>query len=589
MVYQYKVRDNYINLEGSNTLPFNSGETADKIVLSEDPSINSTVYWSNARPATWAEIGNDLPNSSSAAQGEIYVASSSLNDYLSPDLTKINNYNFYYYQNPSLPGFENYDFSQTTYPQFNKVAGETIATTNYSSSFTTFNVLSIANDASSLGSSSFSVTASNGTAYLFVVTASESPNDLSTTKYITTGSNSNGTAYNIASKLNNSNPSFGVVLNVITGSTNTTLELTSSFGSVVNPSIGFQINTDTQNVTFTEPDSFLTYEITAGESWVYFFITFPIQDLFFDGRTINTSYYQDVLLGRGLNGRIINNSLQTQIRIAEGYAQEAGVGGYVTEYTGSIILEPYKQMYDLNAWAAESASLAPGDKIEVRQVFYQEPPAIVRYFDPYAGTGTGVQGLLETFGFGSYSPGINFMLMPVYWDIQKIQAIEFNDQVRKSAFSFDLVNNQLRIFPIPTDNGPQMLLFKYMKISEKYNPVTDLRPNLVSDVMNVPYRNPIYTNINQIGRSWVFRYALAICKEVEGQIRATFQGSSFGGLVVNGSELLTDARTEKSELMAELKEYLDQTTRRSQLERKQQESEFTRQSMNQVPLLIYAF
>jgi len=107
-------------------------------------------------------------------------------------------------------------------------------------------------------------------------------------------------------------------------------------------------------------------------------------------------------------------------------------------------------------------------------------------------------------------------------------------------------------------------------------------------VMSVPYRNPIYTSINQVGRSWIFRYALALCKEIEGQIRATFQGSNFGGLVVNGSELLTDARTEKLELMTELKEYLDQTTRRSQLERKQQEADFTRQTMNDIPLLIYA-
>jgi hypothetical protein len=178
------------------------------------------------------------------------------------------------------------------------------------------------------------------------------------------------------------------------------------------------------------------------------------------------------------------------------------------------------------------------------------------------------------------------MLMPVYWDIMKIQAIEFNDQIRKSAFSFDLVNNQLRLFPVPTTEGS--LLFKYMKQSEKNLPVIDQRPNIVADVMAVPYRNPIYTNINQVGRSWIFRYALSICKEIEGQIRATFQGTNFGGLVVNGSELLTDARSEKESLMTELKEYLDQTTRRSQLERKQAESEFSRQTMNQIPLLIYA-
>ena len=594
LVYQYKIRDNYLNLEGGPTLPFNQTDTADKIVLSEDPSINSTVFWSNGRTATWNEIGNDLPNSASAAGGEIYVSSASINDFLAPDLTKINNWNFYYYQNPAIPGYDNYDFSQTTYPQFNKVGGETIATTNYSESYATFDTTDLAIFTSAPGSSSFSITASNGTsAFLFVVTASVLPGDTSNVLYIATGSTTNETAKNIANKIASASPNFGVPFTAITGSNPVELELSSSFGLTVDPSVGFEINwldnsNNPQQTVFTQPGTWDTYQITSGSSWIYFFTTYPIQSLFFGGATLNTAYYQDVLKGRGLNGKLINNNLQTQIRIAEAYAQEAGVGGYVTEYTGSLHLEPGKQVYNLNAWADASASLEPGDRIEIRQIFYQEPPAIVRYFDPYAGTGTGVQGLLETFGFGSYSPGINFMLMPVYWDIQKIQAIEFNDQVRKSAFSFDLVNNQLRIFPVPTHDNGHMLLFKYMKISEKYLPTTDNRPNVIADVMSVPYRNPIYTSVNQVGRSWIFRYALALCKEIEGQIRATFQGSNFGGLVVNGSELLTDARTEKVELMTELKEYLDQTTRRAQLERKQQEADFTRQTMNEIPLLIYA-
>jgi hypothetical protein len=595
LVYQYKIRDNYINLEGSPTLPFSQTETADKIVLSEDPSVGSTVYWSNGRTATWDEIGNDLPNSASAAGGEIFVSSASINDFLAPDLNKINNWNFYYYQNPAIPGYETYDFSQTTYPQFNKVGGETVATTHYSESYATFDTTDLAIYSATPGSSSFSITGSNGNKFLFVVTASITPSDTSNTFYITTGSSATGTAINIVNKINAVNPNYGLILTVKTGSIPVELELSSSFDSIIDPTVGFEINwidpTSTpQQAKFTTlPDSWLTYEIISGSSWIYFFTTYPVQSLFYDGATLNTAYYQDTLKGRGLNGKILGNNLQTQIRIAEAYAQEAGVGGYVTEYTGSLHLEPGKQVYDLNAWAAASASLETGDRIEIRQIFYQEPPAIVRYFDPYAGTGTGVQGLLETFGFGSYSPGVNFMLMPVYWDVMKIQAIEFNDQVRKSAFSFDLVNNQLRIFPVPGDSyGGHMLLFKYMKQSEKNLPVVDNRPNIVADVMAVPYRNPIYTNVNQVGRSWVFRFTLALCKEIEGQIRATFQGSNFGGLVVNGSELLTDARTEKESLMTELKEYLDQTTRRSQLERKQAEADFSRQTMNQIPLLIYA-
>lgn len=608
MVYQYKVRDNYINLEGSNTLPFTQTDTVDKIVLSLDDTINSPVFWSKSRTATWAEIGFDVPNSSSAAGGEIYVSSASLNDFIAPDLTRLGNFGFFYYQDPSSPVGTNFDWSQVVYPQFNKVAGETITTTHYSSSYTTFDTTDLSIFTPTPGSSSFSVTGSNGNEFLFVITASVLPSDTSTIFYIATGSTANETANNIANKLNSVATNFGLSITANTGSTPIILDVTSSFGSTINPvGSGFEINwldvsnNPQQSIFTTVPNTWNTYNITDGKSYVYFFLTLKIQDYFYEAddknlpygnwnKTVNTAYYQDVMKNRNLNGKLLNNSLATQIRLAEGYAQEAGVGGYVNEYTGSITLTPGQQMYDLNAWAAASASLDDGDSIEIRQVFYQEPPAIVRYFDPYAGTGTGVQGLLETFGFGSYSPGINFMLMPVYWDIQKIQAIEFNDQVRKSAYSFDLVNNQLRLFPVPTGaSGPSYLLFKYIKISDKYNPSTDTRPNIVSDVMNVPFRNPIYTNINQIGRSWIFRYALALCKEIEGQLRAAVSSTGGSNLVINGTELLTDARAEKLDLITELREYLEQTTRKSQLERKQQEAEFTRQSMNQIPLLIYSF
>ena len=119
----------------------------------------------------------------------------------------------------------------------------------------------------------------------------------------------------------------------------------------------------------------------------------------------------------------------TTIRVGEQYGVEAGVGGDVDWKMGSIPLTQSVQTYDMNAWAVREGI---GDnEIVITEVFYQEPPPIVRYFDPYAGTGTGVQSLLDTFGWGSFTPGINFLLMPVYADLEKIQAIQFNDTIRK--------------------------------------------------------------------------------------------------------------------------------------------------------------
>ena len=246
------------------------------------------------------------------------------------------------------------------------------------------------------------------------------------------------------------------------------------------------------------------------------------------------------------------------------------------------------QNYDLNAWAAASASLDPGDRIEIRRVFYEEPPAIVRFFDPYAGTGTGIQSLLETFGFGQFSPGINFLLMPINFDVQKLQAIEFNDQIRKSAFSFNLVNNKLKIFPIPTFD--KKLFFEYIKISDKFSVIKDNRNNVVTDIMNVPYRNPIYSKINTVGRTWIFKYTLALSREIEAHIRIQFANVNIQGVgSLQGSELVADARTEKEQLVTELKEMLNETSRKGQLERKQQESQFQRDALQQVPLPIYIF
>jgi hypothetical protein len=331
--------------------------------------------------------------------------------------------------------------------------------------------------------------------------------------------------------------------------------------------------------------------ITSGESYVYLFTTSPQiaggNEIFGTG-SIPTVYIQDSLEPELNNKLITNNLANLATTIADDYASEAGIGGSYNVITASLIMEKGVQNYDLNAWAAASASLSAGDRIEVRRVFYEEPPAIVRYFDPYAGTGTGIQSLLETFGFGQFSPGINFLLMPISFDVLKIQAIEFNDQIRKAAYSFDLVNNQLRIFPIP--DRDRHLRFEYVKISEKYNPVRDARTNLVTDIMNAPFRNPIYSKINTVGRTWIFKYTLALCREIEAHIRIQFANVNVQGVgSLQGSELVADARTEKEQLVTELKEMLNETSRKGQLERKQLEATFTRDTLQQIPLPIYIF
>lgn len=288
--------------------------------------------------------------------------------------------------------------------------------------------------------------------------------------------------------------------------------------------------------------------------------------------------------GSLFNNKLISPTLNSFIRIADEYGVEAEVGGKVTLHSGSITLQPGVQSYDLNAFAV-SQSISGG--IEVRRVFYQEPPAILRYFDPYAGTGTGVQSLLDAFDFGSYSPGINFLLMPIYYDVLKIQAIEFNDQVRKSAYSFELQNNQLRIFPTP--NQAHTLWFQYYENNDKINPVRNSATNLVTNVGEVPYQNPIYGHVNSVGRQWIFQYTLALIKMNLAYVRGKYSTVPIPGseVTLNQGDLLTDGRQERDYLLTQLREMLDQTSRQAQLDRKRQETENLNSTLNSVPLPIY--
>jgi len=294
--------------------------------------------------------------------------------------------------------------------------------------------------------------------------------------------------------------------------------------------------------------------------------------------------------GSILNNQVITPTLGTQIRIASTYGSEAGAGGNTKYYTGSISITAGQQNYDLNNWAAQSASLSSGDSIEIKRILYEAPPAIVRYFDPYAGTGTGIQSLLETFNFGAYSPGINFMLMPLNFDLMKLQAIELNDQIRKSAFSFDIVDNQLKLFPIPTVN--YNLFFNYIKISERNSPfISGSATNLVTNVSNVPYQNPVYSQINSIGRQWVYQYTLATVKETLAYVRGKYTSVPIPGaeVTLNQADLLTDARSEKASLLEVLRGTLDESSRNKQMEKRAAEEDYLQKTLNNVPLPIYIF
>ena len=286
------------------------------------------------------------------------------------------------------------------------------------------------------------------------------------------------------------------------------------------------------------------------------------------------------------NNELVQGSLSNVILLSNQYGTEAGVGGTVSWYTGSLTLTPGVQNYDMKSWAT-SQNIQGG--IEIKRIFYENTPAITRYFDPYAGAGAGMMSLMDSMGFGGYSPAMNFMLMPLSYDLQKFQMIEFNDQIRKSQYSFELVNNMLRLFPIP-NGGVDKLRFEYILLSDRNQPYVERNgQSIITNASNVPYTNPTYTTINSIGRQWVFEYGLAIVKEILGYVRGKYSTIPIPGseVTLNQGDLISAATTEKQALIERLRAYLDTTSRKVLLENKSLEAEYQNKTIAQVPMTIF--
>jgi len=289
--------------------------------------------------------------------------------------------------------------------------------------------------------------------------------------------------------------------------------------------------------------------------------------------------------GNNLNSALITPSFEPVVRLTEQYGAEAGTGGNVPYHKGSIPVTASVQDYDLKQWAENEGITG---SIEIKRLFYQASPAIVRYFDPYAGTGFGYQSLFDSFGFGSMSPAINFLMMPLNYDLQTIQAIELNDQIRRSNYSFEIKDNNVRIFPIPL-TGSANLHFEYIKRNERISGSIDNDSNKVSNVSNTPYSNPTYTNINSVGRQWIFEYTLALAKEMLGYVRGKYSNIPIPNaeVTLNQSDLITASTSEKTALLERLRAYFDETSRKALLERRAQETEFKQTELKQVPYTIY--
>ena len=267
-------------------------------------------------------------------------------------------------------------------------------------------------------------------------------------------------------------------------------------------------------------------------------------------------------------------------RIGDGLATKSGVGGTNTIYSASFQPIGNQQEYDLQnivetasdsgvdeagrtvSYSGKLNSTGEKQRIFVTQVFYKSPRAMWRFYGYYGGIG--VVGNMST--YGQFADDSTFELIPTWQN--KLQAIMYEDSIytRTSHFSYEIKNNKLRMFPTPGRafsgfNESEIWFRFYIKEDSTVDSPYDDGVKGVNNLNTLPFENIPYKNINSIGKQWIRKYSLALCKEMLGQIRGKFTTIPIPGesVTLNHGELLTQAKAEQDDLKDKLREILKET------------------------------
>jgi hypothetical protein len=280
----------------------------------------------------------------------------------------------------------------------------------------------------------------------------------------------------------------------------------------------------------------------------------------------------------GSNLKYPRYSLGYSRRVGDAAAAAGGFGGTIPQYSASFKPVQDQQDYDLQniissssasgvdeTGAAVSYSGKVGNKrVIITKVFYKSPRAMWRFYGYYGGLN--VVGNYST--YGQFSDDSTFEIIPTWQN--KMQAMAYEDSIftRTSNYSFELINNKLRLYPTPNQYGfgdglNSRIWVRFYVDMEPYelDGTTDTGIEGVNNMNTLPFDNLPFENINSMGQQWIRKYSLALCKEMLGQIRGKFTTLPIPGesVTLNHSDLLSQAKEEQQQLKEKLAEMLKET------------------------------
>lgn len=288
-------------------------------------------------------------------------------------------------------------------------------------------------------------------------------------------------------------------------------------------------------------------------------------------------------------------------RVAEGMGVDAGVGGNIAEYSASIKTVSGQQDYDLQEIIASASvsgvdaagntvpyqGLVGGKRVLIKRVYYKTPHAMWRFYGYYGGLNT--VGNLSN--YGQYADDSTFEVIPTWQN--KAQSLAFEDSIytRNSHYSYEITDNMLRIYPKPVSSSPSYFWVSFAVSTDPWekNDRADDGIDGVNNMNTLPFENVPYNAINSIGKQWIRRFSLSLCKETLGHVRSKFGSIPIPGAEVqlNGADLLSQSKEEQEALRTELKELLDELTYSKMMTGDAETVEAVNQIQKKVPLKIF--
>jgi hypothetical protein len=361
-------------------------------------------------------------------------------------------------------------------------------------------------------------------------------------------------------------------------------------------------------------DAVLTYSyfvnLHQAKSSVGMLLGSPTGTFDSDGEIKSGSALFDLVSGSGpLNLSYPMYDITAVRDVADAFSHEAGIGGRIDIYSASFSAVPMKQDYDLqsivNSLATDTSSslygkVVAGSRITVRKVYYKSARAMWRFYGYYGGLNA--VGNLST--YGQYADDSTFEVIPAWHN--KLQAMAYEDNIytRISHYSYEIKNNNLRLFPMPDSTDISDFWFEFSVGSgagsnvgigvlsgSSYQSSTGKDPRIggVNNINTLPFSNVPFENINAIGKHWIRRYALAVAKGMLAEVRSKFAVIPIPGesVTLNGADLRSQSKEEIAALKEELTKILEETDYNTLAEKRTAMSDNTNKLLSSVPNVIF--